>query len=51
MFAGASSFNQDLSQWCVANIASKPNNFDNDATAWTKPKPVWGTCPRGENTH
>lgn len=47
MFEDAKSFNQDLSHWCVTNIASKPNNFDLDASQWTLPKPVWGTCPSG----
>ena len=45
MFNGANVFNQDLSQWCVSNFISKPNNFDTGTTAWTLPKPVWGTCP------
>jgi len=45
MFNGASLFNQDLSHWCVTNIPSKPTNFDNGATSWILPEPVWGTCP------
>ena len=45
MFYNANAFNQDLSSWCVSNITSKPYYFDTDATAWTLPKPVWGTCP------
>ena len=49
MFNGAYVFNQDLSQWCVSNIRSMPQLFDSDATAWSLPKPVWGTCPRGED--
>ena len=49
MFGGASSFNQDLSSWCVSKMVTKPENFDANAYAWTLPKPVWGTCPRGEN--
>ena len=49
MFNGASAFNQDLSQWCVSNITEHPSTFDLGATNWTLPKPVWGTCPRGEN--
>lgn len=49
MFRGATSFNQDLSQWCVPSIASLPVEFDLGATNWTLPRPVWGTCPRGEN--
>ncbi len=49
MFDGCSKFNQDLSQWCVSQIPSKPYCFDRNCTSWTKPKPVWGTCPRGED--
>ena len=45
MFSSTTSFNQDLSSWCVTNFTSEPNNFDTGATAWTLPKPVWGTCP------
>lgn len=45
MFSGASKFNQDLSKWCVSKITSKPANFDLNASAWTKPRPAWGTCP------
>ena len=49
MFQNATSFNQDLSGWCVSLIGSAQFNFDDGATAWTKPKPVWGTCPRNEH--
>ena len=49
MFENAIAFNQDLSQWCVSNITEHPSTFDLGATNWTLPKPVWGTCPRGEN--
>ena len=45
MFWDASTFNQDLSNWCVTNFTSVPLDFDTGATAWTLPKPVWGTCP------
>lgn len=45
MFWAANTFNQDLSSWCVTNIASEPSDFSTGATAWTLPKPVWGTCP------
>jgi hypothetical protein len=48
MFYGASSFNQDLSGWCVTNILSLPSNFYNLASAWTGlpgTAPQWGTCP------
>jgi len=45
MFQGASSFNQDLSGWCVTLIPSEPTDFDTDATTWILPRPVWGTSP------
>ena len=45
MFYLATSFNQDLSGWCVEQISSRPSEFDTDATSWTEPRPVWGTCP------
>lgn len=49
MFQRAASFNQDLSQWCVPLITTAPERFDSKASSWTLPKPVWGTCPRGED--
>ena len=45
MFSGAVAFNQDLSGWCVSLITAEPSGFDDGATAWTLPRPVWGTCP------
>jgi surface protein len=47
VFFGASAFNQDLSGWCVTNIASIPGYFDTDATSWILPdsRPIWGACP------
>jgi len=45
MFDDAVAFNQDLSGWCVSNIASKPSGFDSQATSWVLARPVWGTCP------
>jgi hypothetical protein len=45
MFRVATSFNQDLSSWCVSLIPLSPSNFATGATAWVLPKPVWGTCP------
>ena len=45
MFKDATAFNQDLSSWCVTNLTTAPTDFDTNATAWTLPKPVWGTCP------
>ncbi len=49
MFYSANIFNQDLSQWCVPLLTSSPYSFDRNAAAWTLPRPVWGTCPRGED--
>ena len=45
MFSWALSFNQDLSGWCVFRISVGPWAFDEDATSWVLPRPVWGTCP------
>ncbi len=45
MFFNATSFNQDLSMWCVSNFPTMPSGFDINATNWTLPRPVWGTCP------
>ena len=45
MFYRATAFNQNLSGWCVSLITSRPSYFDTGATAWTLPRPVWGTCP------
>lgn len=49
MLGNAFSFNQDLSKWCVTLLSTKPDYFDSGTSAWTLPRPVWGTCPRGEN--
>ena len=49
MFSGCSSFNQDLSGWCMMHITFEPRDFSLGNTVWTLPKPVWGTCPRGED--
>ena len=45
MFKDATSFNQDLSSWCVSQFNYAPPDFDTNATSWTEPRPVWGTCP------
>jgi hypothetical protein len=42
MFAGAEVFNQNLSTWCVSQIPSEPNNFDDATPSWVLPKPNWG---------
>jgi surface protein len=49
MFKNNKAFNQDLSQWCVSKNPDPPKDFDKGADAWTEPRPVWGTCPRGED--
>jgi hypothetical protein len=45
MFKGATSFDQDLSRWCVQAIKEEPADFSLDASNWKKAKPQWGTCP------
>ena len=45
MFYDASSFNQDISAWCVTNIASEPDDFSTDSPLSESNTPVWGTCP------
>ena len=45
MFDYASSFNQDISNWCVTNIDSEPDNFSTNSSLIESNKPVWGTCP------
>ena len=45
MFYGATSFNQDISNWCVTNIASEPDNFSTNSALSQSYIPVWGTCP------
>lgn len=47
MFEDATLFNQDISNWCVTKIASKPKRFDLGAAFEndTSIQPQWGTCP------
>jgi hypothetical protein len=46
MFRDATSFNQNLTMWCVSSIGSEPNNFAlNSPLDSNGMKPVWGTCP------
>ena len=47
MFSGNSVFNQDLTSWTskLCGRGVHKSQFDNDATAWTKPKPSFGACP------
>ena len=41
----ATSFNQNISNWCVTNIGSEPCNFSIGSPLTESNKPVWGTCP------
>ena len=51
LFAFTTNFNRDLSQWCVSKIGAKPFWFDRYASQFTASnQPVWGTCPRGEDS-
>ncbi|SUA63211.1 bacterial surface protein 26-residue repeat [Oligella urethralis] len=46
-----STFNQDLSEWCVPLIKTKPSFFAERSPLENSPEkhPKWGTCPRGED--
>ncbi len=46
MFKNTSSFNQDLTSWCVTNILAEPANFATSSALTNANKPVWGTCPQ-----
>ena len=52
MFNMSRSFNQNLSEWCVTKIASPPYRFAYGALFQNivDVMPVWGTCPRGEDS-
>jgi hypothetical protein len=45
MFQEATAFNQDLTGWCVKNIASEPSEFAINSSLTDENKPIWGTCP------
>jgi hypothetical protein len=47
MFYYASSFDQNLSGWCVTDILFKPSGFDDGAPIQSYPEklPIWETCP------
>jgi len=51
MFYVTGAFNGDLSDWCVTLIPSEPVDFDTGHNGWVldNSRPVWGTCPRGED--
>jgi F0F1-type ATP synthase alpha subunit len=45
MFSASTQFNQDLSNWCVVNISTKPIGFDTGTNNWaggTSTRPQWG---------
>ena len=44
MFANASDFNQDISDWCVINIDLEPSSFSQNSPLSESNKPFWGTC-------
>ena len=46
MFYDATSFNQNISSWCVSNISSEPEAFSTlDGILTNANKPIWGRCP------
>ncbi|MDA8886774.1 BspA family leucine-rich repeat surface protein [Bacteroidia bacterium] len=45
MFFDASSFNKDLTNWCVSKIDKEPTNFSYESGLSPENHPVWGTCP------
>ena len=45
MLYDAKSFNQDLSNWCVSNLATTPVNFSEGSGLRNEFQPKWGTCP------
>ncbi|KAI8100464.1 hypothetical protein M9435_006948 [Picochlorum sp. BPE23] len=49
MFDYASSFNQNLSAWCVSKILSEPYLFSANCPLVALNKPKWGTCSRSSD--
>jgi plastocyanin len=45
MFRNTSSFNQNLSSWCVTDISSEPQFFALNSALSNANKPLWGYCP------
>jgi surface protein len=39
------SFNRDLTNWCVMNFPSQPSGFSLNSALTQSNHPVWGTCP------
>lgn len=51
MLYDCASLKSDISKWCVSNITQTPVGFLGNNTPTTPFKsPVWGTCPRGEDS-
>jgi len=45
MFSYASTFNKNLNNWCVENIAVEPDNFSTSSGLAAENHPLWGqTC-------
>lgn len=45
MFEDGTAFNQDLSGWCVEQIAALPEGFAPNCPLEVEFYPFWGTCP------
>ena len=45
VFRNATSFNQDLSAWCVTDVTTEPEFFSDNSALTDANKPVWGYCP------
>jgi hypothetical protein len=45
MFFKSKVFQQNLNNWCVSKIKSKPAEFDTDSVFEITNHPKWGTCP------
>lgn len=45
MLENTSSFDQNLTSWCVTSLTSEPPSFASGSTLSPGNYPVWGTCP------
>jgi len=50
MFQGNTGFSQDLSDWCVVKVTTKPESFDDNSGLTNEQLPIWGTCPSDHNS-
>ena len=48
VFYDAKNFDQNISEWCVKNVENA--QFSYGCPLSDSNKPVWGTCPRGEDS-